>query len=118
MHLAALDSLDYGSHPPGLRASCKIPQPAHLFADDFPRRAHNQSMNTLSSRVVPQSFNPLVPVLYPTPPYVLPAIFCTYFSRNTPDINQLIFLSVNYPVNLNPQKTAFIHPKGPALGAK
>jgi hypothetical protein len=40
------------------------------------------------------------------------------FSRKTHGFNQFTFLSVNYPVNFNPEKTPLSSPKGPALGAK
>jgi len=101
-------------------ANSRNPNPPQVVADHFPRRAHNQSMNSLSSRALPQSLSPLVPVfcLTPTPPLWKSASILHGFSRKTHGINQLIFLSVNYPVNFNPEKTPLSSPKGPALGAK
>ena len=99
------------------------------IADHFPPRAHNQSMNTniscgafpvpqSLSPLVPWSLGPLVPVLPPPPPLWKSPGILRSLSRNTPGINQFTFLSVNYPVNFNPEKRPLFSPKGPALGAK
>ena len=113
--------------------------PPQVVADHFHLPAHNQSMNTLSSRALPQSLVPrslvpqslvpqslvprsLVPVfctaLSPTPPLWKSPGILRSFTRNTHRINLLPFLSVNYPVNFNPEKTPLFSPKRPALGAK
>jgi len=118
--------------------------PPQVVADHFHLPAHNQSMNTLSSRALPQSLVPrslvpqslvpqslvpqslvprsLVPVfctaLSPTPPLWKSPGILRSFTRNTHRINQFTFLSVNYPVNFNPEKTPLFSPKRPALGAK
>ena len=112
-----------------------------ILADHFPSQAHNQSMNTLSSRVVlspsvPQSLSPLVPqslspsvprslspsvpwsLLYPHPPlWKTPGILRS-ITRNTHRINQFTFLSVNYPVNFNPEKRPVFRSKVAAWEAK
>ena len=100
-----------------------------VLADHFPHRAHNQSMNTLSSRALPLSLSPLVPqslgplvpwspVCTPPPPLRKSPEILRSLSRKTHGFNRLSFLSVNYPVNFNPEKTPLSSPKGPALGAK
>jgi hypothetical protein len=96
------------------------------LADHFPPRAHNQLMNTDLIREqslcpsVPRSLSPSVPwsLSYPHPPLWKSASILHGFSRKTHGINQFTFLSVNYPVNFNPEKTPLSSPKGPALGAK
>ena len=119
------------------RASgCRTAGGGQSFADHFPRRAHNQSMNTLSSRALPQSLSPSVPqslsplvpqslgplvpwsLSYPHPPLWKSPGILHGFCRKTPVINQLTFLSVNYPVNFNPGKRPLFCPKVSDLGAK
>jgi hypothetical protein len=60
----------------------------------------------------------LFPYLRRTPPLWKSSRILHCFLRKAPDINKLIFLSVNYPVNFNPEKTPLFSPKGPAWGAK
>ena len=56
--------------------------------------------------------------LIPHPPLWKSPGILRSFTRNTHRINLLPFLSVNYPVNFNPEKTPLFSPKRPALGAK
>ena len=118
--------------------------PPQVVADHFHLPAHNQSMNTLSSRALPQSLVPrslvpqslvpqslvpqslvprsLVPVfctaLSPTPPLWKSPGILRSFTRNTHRINLLPFLSVNYPVNFNPENRPLFSPKAADLGVK
>jgi hypothetical protein len=69
---------------------------------------------------VPRSLSPSVPwsLLYPHPPlWKTPGILRS-ITRNTHRINQFTFLSVNYPVNFNPEKRPVFRSKVAAWEAK
>ena len=65
---------------------------------------------------VPWSLGPLVPVL--PPPLWKSAGILRSFSRKTHGFNRLSFLSVNYPVNFNPEKRPVFRSKVAAWEAK